>query len=613
MREPEGRRPGNGAGPGSGLSPAESGAEPQEGCGTPSTPAAATADDSGEGALGGRGCAGRRRVWSDPNSTGPNSTEPAWPGPVRSDPASTDPVGSDHPGMPSGADPWDVRSEEWAPTGGLSGGGQSRRSSRERLPEGPPSAGLLSAGSLSEGPSTAGRLPAGDLQSAGPQSAGPLSAGPQGFGAAFGPLAGPAGTGAGSGPSPSTRPSAGLGGPTQGGRVPYGSGDPVKALLHRHRELCERAVDPLEIAVGLEAQGVTDRTAAHCRHRDVFSLAEELHARVPRTTERPSPEPQPLPVPRVRAGWLLLTLLPGALGAATVTGLRLTQGTPHLLVALGGLLAVALATRAALRHSPLAGPPATRAWRPAPGTADRHTAPGARAGGTATDAPAGRTTIGTRVWTLWLLGYALLGDGLLHAVLTDGPDAPPTGAPDGPWPTATAPALALLLACAPAAWCAHLLAVGAHRGLAGSRTLRQFTAAVTPSLLGAYALFLAALAALLALSGTVLHQPAAYPQALTLGALLLSARLLTAHRHRRVPARALGAAALLEVLALALLTVGRLPDCAFLAVPVQTLVDVGGEAAVPVLACGTAALALLWHAGRTLTRASAHAPTRAPE
>lgn len=52
--------------------------------------------------------------------------------------------------------------------------------------------------------------------------------------------------------------------------------------MHRHRELCERAVDPLEIAAGLEAHGVTDRTAARFRHRDVFSLAEELYARVPR-------------------------------------------------------------------------------------------------------------------------------------------------------------------------------------------------------------------------------------------------------------------------------------------------------------------------------------------
>ncbi|MFF5437309.1 hypothetical protein [Streptomyces achromogenes] len=382
----------------------------------------------------------------------------------------------------------------------------------------------------------------------------------------------------------------------------------MKALLHRHRELCERAVDPLEIAVGLEAHGVTDRTAARYRHRDVFSLAEELHARVPHNTERPSPEPRLLPVPRVRAGWLLLTLLPGALGAATVTGLRLVQGTPRLLVALGGLLTVALATRAALCHSPLAGPPGTRAGR---------TVSGARAGRTVPDARAGRTTtIGTRVgalWTLWLLGYALLGDGLLHAVLTGGPDAPPTGAAEGTWPTATAPALALLLACAPAAWCAHLIAAGAHRGLTGSRTLRQFTAAVTPLLLGAYALFLAVLAALVALCGSALHQPAAYPQALTLGALLLPARLLTARHHRRGPARALGVAVLVEALALALPAAGRLPGCAFLAVPVQTLVDAGGEAAVPVLACGIAALALLRHAGRTLTRASAHAPTGAPE
>ncbi|MEU1013142.1 hypothetical protein [Streptomyces sp. NPDC005890] len=364
-----------------------------------------------------------------------------------------------------------------------------------------------------------------------------------------------------------------------------GSGDPVKALLHRHRELCERAVDPLEIAAGLEAHGVTDRTATRFRHRDVFSLAEELYARVPRNAE-PRPEPAPLPAPRVRAGWVLLTLLPGALGTATVTGLRLTHGQPRPLVALGGLLAVALATRAALRHGPLAGPPGTRAWRTA-------TAP--------------------RVWTLWLLGYALVGDGLLHALLTGGPDAPPTGSPDGPWPTATAPVLALLLACAPAAWSAHLLAAGARRRLARSRGLEDFTAAAKPVLTCTFALFLAALGALLALCGTVLHEPAASTQALTLGALLLLARLLTVHRHRHAPALALGAAAATEAAALALPTAGRLPGCAFLTTPVETLVGAWGEAAVPALACATAALALLWHAGRTLTRASAHAPTGAPQ
>ncbi|MYV39070.1 hypothetical protein GT030_09335, partial [Streptomyces sp. SID1328] len=61
-----------------------------------------------------------------------------------------------------------------------------------------------------------------------------------------------------------------------------GAVDPVKALLHQHRDLCERAVDPLEIAAGLESHGFTDRSAARYRHRDVFSLAEELYARVPR-------------------------------------------------------------------------------------------------------------------------------------------------------------------------------------------------------------------------------------------------------------------------------------------------------------------------------------------
>ncbi|MEU7359725.1 hypothetical protein AB0B37_24510 [Streptomyces olivaceoviridis] len=364
-----------------------------------------------------------------------------------------------------------------------------------------------------------------------------------------------------------------------------GSVDPVKSLLHRHRELCERAVDPLEIAAGLEAHGLTDRAAARFRHRDVFSLAEELYARVPRIAE-PRPEPEPVPVPRVRAGWILLALLPGVLGAATVTGLRLTQGHPRQSVALGGLLAVALATRAALRRGPLAGPPGTRAWG---------------------------TTVGTRAGTLWLLGYALLGDGLLHSVLTGGPDTPPTMAPDGPWPTATAPVLALLLACAPAAWSAHLLAAGARRRLARSRDLDDFTAAARPLLLGVLAVFLGTLAALLALCGTLLHAPAAYPQALTLGALLLLARLLTVRRHRHAPALVLGAAVATEAAALALPLAGRLPGCAFLAAPVETLVGAWGETAVPALACGTAALALLWHAGRTLTQASAHAPTGAPD
>ncbi|MFD3697386.1 hypothetical protein ACFWUZ_14730 [Streptomyces sp. NPDC058646] len=103
------------------------------------------------------------------------------------------------------------------------------------------------------------------------------------------------------------------------------AGDPVKALLHRHRALCERAVDPLEIAAGLEAHGITDRTAARFRHRDVFSLAEELYARSARA-EAPAGPARLLPAsvtsgPRALRGFGC-ALLPGALalgGAAAGT------------------------------------------------------------------------------------------------------------------------------------------------------------------------------------------------------------------------------------------------------------------------------------------------------
>ncbi|MFD9371483.1 hypothetical protein ACFWA6_27825, partial [Streptomyces sp. NPDC060020] len=96
-------------------------------------------------------------------------------------------------------------------------------------------------------------------------------------------------------------------------------GDPVKALLHRHRELCERAVDPLEIAAGLEAHGITDRTAARFRHRDVFSLAEELYARSPRG-EHPAARPGRAPAGAPAFRGFGCALLPGALafGAAAV-------------------------------------------------------------------------------------------------------------------------------------------------------------------------------------------------------------------------------------------------------------------------------------------------------
>ncbi|MDQ0992924.1 hypothetical protein [Streptomyces sp. V3I7] len=363
-----------------------------------------------------------------------------------------------------------------------------------------------------------------------------------------------------------------------------GAADPVKALMRRHRDLCEGAVDPLEIAAGLEAHGVTDRTAARFRHRDVFSLAEEMYARVPRDGDAPPP-PETTPAPRARADWALLALLPGALSAATVTGLHLTHGRTRFLVAVTGALAVALGVRAALRRGPLSMPAGTSAWRLA-----------AR----------------PRAWTLWLLGYAAFGDGLLGAVGGGGPDGLPNGTPDGPWPTALAPLLALAFACAPATWSAHLFAARARRRLAASRGLEEFTTAVQPLLLGAFALFLCALAALAAVCGAVLDESAAYPQTLSLGALLLLARLLGIRHLSHLASVALAAAAVAEAAAPALVLSGRLPGCAFLSAPVDTLVEAWGPGSVPALVCTVAALTLLFRATRTLTRASAHAPTGDP-
>ncbi|WP_035845537.1 hypothetical protein [Kitasatospora azatica] len=71
--------------------------------------------------------------------------------------------------------------------------------------------------------------------------------------------------------------------------VPASVADPVRELMAAHRDVCERATHPLEIAAALEAAGVGAATAGRYRHADVFSLAEELFARVPRRPAGGSP------------------------------------------------------------------------------------------------------------------------------------------------------------------------------------------------------------------------------------------------------------------------------------------------------------------------------------
>ncbi|MFV0127939.1 hypothetical protein ACLGI4_09525 [Streptomyces sp. HMX112] len=389
--------------------------------------------------------------------------------------------------------------------------------------------------------------------------------------------------------------------------------DPVKTLLHLHRDLCERAVDPLEIAAGLEAHGLTDRTAARFRHRDVFGLAEELYARVPRggtghprTTADPdttaadpdAADPDtnaaaPAGTAVRAAGRALLPLLPGAVCALTLGGLAAAEGRARLALGALGAVVCAVALVAALRRGPLRA-----TGRPVPGT-------GACAG--------------------WLLAYAAFGDGLLIRLLT--------GGPDGPRPPDPGALLGLALAVAPAVWCASLFATGAHRGLAGSRGLRDFTARTRPLLLGVVALYLTALAGALVAARLMAARlapapdpgagPAGVPDpgaagpgaapfvAVTaLGALLFLARLLSAHGRPEAAATALLTACAAEALALASVLAARLPGCDVLARPVGAVTEAGGAAAVPALVCGVAALALLARATAVLTRASTHATVR---
>ncbi|WP_254667842.1 hypothetical protein [Streptomyces griseus] len=359
--------------------------------------------------------------------------------------------------------------------------------------------------------------------------------------------------------------------------VRRGSADPVTVLLHRHRELCERAVDPLEIAAGLEAHGLTDRAAARYRHRDVFSLAEELYARAPRP-ERPGPPPYPGPRRRpgteARAGWTLRALLPGAACLATAAVLRGTEGVlgggSRLAVTAAGALLVLLGLRLCLRTGPLRAP----------------------------DGSGGVTLL-----VCWLLGYAVYGEDLLDQVIS--------GGPDGHWNAAPAPLLGLALAVAPAAWCAHLFSVGARHRLTGSHALADFGAGVRLLLLGVVALFLCATTALVYLAGLGYGGDGALLAPAALGVLLLLARLLAVHGFPEPAATGLAAACAVEVAAPFLVLAGRLPGLDLLARPVDTVVREAGAGGVPALACGIAALGLLTHASVTLSRASAHATVQA--
>jgi hypothetical protein len=69
----------------------------------------------------------------------------------------------------------------------------------------------------------------------------------------------------------------------------------ITALCEEFTEVCESAVDALEIASALEFEGISDRIA-HMRYGaglDVFALAQEMYFRVPRRPTEPEPPPDP--------------------------------------------------------------------------------------------------------------------------------------------------------------------------------------------------------------------------------------------------------------------------------------------------------------------------------
>ncbi|MGP3985210.1 hypothetical protein [Streptomyces sp. 3N207] len=404
--------------------------------------------------------------------------------------------------------------------------------------------------------------------------------------------------------------------------TPPAAGDPVRVLLRRHRALCECAVDPLEIAAGLEASGITDRTAARCRHRDVFSLAEELYARAPYPSGSAPSDSDPRAEHGVcqgtgskrrwrrAAGWRLpawwapfaLPLLPGLLCTGTLAWLALLGGGPAAvragLCALGAaavLVGVIVAVRVVPRVPRAVGTSAFPAV--------------------------------LFLCACWLTGYALYGDWLLEQLLAGGPEFP-GGAPRIPSPAVP---LGLALAVAPAVWCARGFALAARRRLVGSRSLEEFASGVRPLLALAVCGVAVSLPALqwaahllidgpLALSGTpgadgvpgggqgpqIPVRSGAAAGAGALGMLLFVALLLAAHGFRRAASAGLAAAGALEAAALLSVPAARLPGLAVLGRPVEALVAHQGASAVPLAACGCAALVLLAYATTVLAGASAH-------
>ncbi|MEV4615991.1 hypothetical protein AB0K43_25865 [Kitasatospora sp. NPDC049258] len=331
--------------------------------------------------------------------------------------------------------------------------------------------------------------------------------------------------------------------------------DPVRELIGRHRALCEQAVDALEIAAALEDAGIGAGTAGHYRHADVFGLAEELYARVPRRPPEPGPAERPAPWSR---SW----------GRAARAAVR--HGLPAALLLLAGSALRGLGWPAALGLLLLAAVPLARA---------------APVGG-----PAVRCGYG--------LGLALLLAPAIAPVATD------AGGTDGLL------AAVAVLGLGPAAWSADWLRRTGQGHLGSARTMAEFRARMRPVLPVAALLHLAVLAVLTfaALAAATALAPRPGPAT----GLLHGA----AHRAGAAQWAAQAAAALLLVLVTALLRCEH-PALAGAALPVAGLAELvltgllptaQGAAAARLVACGAVALLLLPYAWAAFGRPGSYRP-----
>ena len=338
------------------------------------------------------------------------------------------------------------------------------------------------------------------------------------------------------------------------------AGDPVRELMARHRTLCEQAVDPLEIAAGLEDAGAGPGTAARCRHADVFALAEEMYARVPRRPP-PAAAAEPAEPWGTRSAAALRTALAVALPCAALAAVRVVRpsGVVELLAVLvaGCALAVGCAGRV----------PQSR-WRPAG------------------------------------LGY-----GLGAAIVLLLPLTVAAGRPQA------AMALAAAVAMGAAEWSARWFRHVGRVHLRGARTFPDFRSRLRPVLPVAVGLYLAALAVLtfaaLALLTVALPRPGPQPGGLlhavvhqadgvrwaaqaALGLLLVLATLLLHCGRAGAAAAGLVAGAAATVLAALLPAAGR------------PLFAEHGAAGAQLFGCGVAGAVLLPCAWALLGRPGSH-------